>query len=87
MASQFYWRAGSLLGDNPTKIKNWATAAHFQIIHGVALLAFSSIPPAVRRIRPAAQPLILGGTFMFSGTMYLLTLNKEKFRSFGPVTP
>ncbi|KAI8639893.1 hypothetical protein BD408DRAFT_371002 [Parasitella parasitica] len=106
MASQFYWRAGSLLGasgialgafgahglvkvvgDNPTKIKNWATAAHFQIIHGVALLALSSIPPTVRRIHPVAQPLILGGTVMFSVTIYLLTLDREKFRSLGPITP
>ncbi|GAN09643.1 DUF423-domain-containing protein [Mucor ambiguus] len=106
MASQFYWRAGSILGasgialgaygahglskvvgDNPTKIKNWATAAHFQIIHGVALLALASIPPSVRRIHPIAKPLILGGTLMFSGSMYLLTLDREKFRSIGITTP
>lgn len=63
-------------------------AAEFQIIHGVALLAISSIPLSVRRIHPAAQPLILSGTLMFSGTIYLLTLQRERFgRVLGPVTP
>jgi uncharacterized membrane protein YgdD (TMEM256/DUF423 family) len=62
-------------------------AAEFQIIHGVALLALSSIPPSVRRVHPAASPLILSGTIMFSGTIYLLTLQREKFRALGPVTP
>jgi uncharacterized membrane protein YgdD (TMEM256/DUF423 family) len=68
-------------------IQNWNTAAHYQIIQGVALLAISSIPTSVRRIHPAAQPLIMGGTIMFSGTIYLLTLKREKFRALGPVTP
>lgn len=68
-------------------LKNWTMAAEFQIIHGVALLALSSIPPSVRRIHPAASPLILGGTVLFSGTIYLLTLQREKFRFLGPITP
>ncbi|KAI8983543.1 hypothetical protein BDB01DRAFT_722888 [Pilobolus umbonatus] len=106
MVSQFYWKAGSLLGlsgivcsaygshglakivgDNPTKLKNWATASEFQMIQAVALLAISSIPSTVRRIHPAAAPLILGGTLMFSGTIYLLTLQRDRFRVLGPVTP
>jgi uncharacterized membrane protein YgdD (TMEM256/DUF423 family) len=62
-------------------------AAEFQLIHGVALLALSSIPPTVRRVHPSAQPLILGGTIMFSGSIYLLTLQRDKFRALGPVTP
>lgn len=62
-------------------------ASEFQLIHGVALLALSSVPPSVRRIHPAASPLILGGTLAFSGTIYLLTLNRDKFRALGPVTP
>ncbi|KAI8888572.1 DUF423-domain-containing protein [Backusella circina FSU 941] len=106
MNSQFFWRAGSILGatglglgafgahglvkvvgDNPKKLKNWETAAHFQLIHGVTLLALSSIPKTVRRIHPAAAPLMLTGTAMFSGSIYLLTLDVDKFRSLGPVTP
>ncbi|ORE22052.1 uncharacterized protein RHIMIDRAFT_184916, partial [Rhizopus microsporus ATCC 52813] len=76
-----------VVGNDETKLKNWNTAAHYQIIQGVALLAISSIPTSVRRIHPAAQPLIMGGTIMFSGTIYLLTLKREKFRALGPVTP
>lgn len=68
------------------RFKNWATAAQFQIIHGVALLALASIPPSVRRIHPIAKPLILGGTLMFSGSMYLLTLD-QKFRPIALATP
>ncbi|KAI9481620.1 MAG: hypothetical protein EXX96DRAFT_567408 [Benjaminiella poitrasii] len=106
MSSQFFWRAGSILGatglalgaygshglvnivgDNPTKLKNWATASHFQIIHGVTLLMLSSIPPSVRRIHPASKPLILTGTILFSGTIYLLTLQRERFRGIALLTP
>ncbi|KAI8381083.1 uncharacterized protein BYT42DRAFT_545034 [Radiomyces spectabilis] len=106
MASNFYWKAGSVLGltalalgafgahglakhvnNDQTKIRNWTMAAEFQLMHGVALLALSSIPSTVRRIHPAASPLILGGTIMFSGTIYLLTLKREQFRALGPVTP
>ncbi|KAI7898718.1 uncharacterized protein BX663DRAFT_489826 [Cokeromyces recurvatus] len=99
MNSQFYWKAGSILGaygahglvkvvgDNPTKLRNWATASNFQIIHGVALLALSSIPPSVRQIHPAAKPLILTGTILFSGTVYLLTLQRERFSSINLCAP
>ena len=69
------------------RCKNWATAAHFQIIHGVALLALASVPPSVRRIHPIAKPLILGGTVVFSGSIYLLTLDRDRFRFLGPSTP
>ncbi|KAI7896102.1 uncharacterized protein EV154DRAFT_280398 [Mucor mucedo] len=103
MASQFYWRAGSILGasglalgafgahglvkvvgDNPKKLKNWAMAAEFQIIQGVTLLVLSSVPASVRRIHPAAAPLILGGTVMFSGAIYMSTLDRNKFHLLPP---
>jgi uncharacterized membrane protein YgdD (TMEM256/DUF423 family) len=67
--------------------KNWSTASHFQIINSVVLLVLSSIPSNVRRVHPAACPLILSGTFMFSGTIYLLTVKRDQFRFLGPVTP
>ncbi|KAL1930741.1 hypothetical protein VTP01DRAFT_10903 [Rhizomucor pusillus] len=75
------------VGNDLTKTRNWLLASEFQLIHGVALLCISSIPPSVRRIHPAAAPLILGGTVAFSGTIYLLTLKRESFRALGPVTP
>lgn len=62
-------------------------AAQYQLIHGVALVALAAVPPTVKRIHPAALPLMLGGTLMFSGTIYLLTLKRDTFRALGPVTP
>lgn len=62
-------------------------AAQYQIIHGVTLVALSAVAPSVKRIHPAAMPLMLGGTLMFSGSIYLLTLNRDSFRALGPVTP
>lgn len=59
-------------------------AAEFQIIQGVTLLVLSSIPTSVRRIHPAAAPLILGGTIMFSGAIYLSTLERNKFHLVTP---
>lgn len=55
-------------------------------MHGVALLVLSSVGQ-VRKVHPFASPLILGGTIAFSGTIYLLTLNRDTFRPLGPVTP
>ncbi|KAJ2958069.1 hypothetical protein NQZ79_g6302 [Umbelopsis isabellina] len=66
------------------KIKNWEMAAHYQILHGLALLVVSSVP---RVINPYAAPLMLSGSIAFSGTIYALTLNREQFRFLGPVTP
>ncbi|KAI9276374.1 hypothetical protein BY458DRAFT_505701 [Sporodiniella umbellata] len=76
-----------VVDNNANKVKNWSTATHYQMIQAVTLLALSSVPGSVRRIHPAAQPLILGGTLMFSGSIYLLTLKTDTFRWLGPVTP
>ncbi|ORZ05861.1 hypothetical protein BCR42DRAFT_384417 [Absidia repens] len=70
-----------------TKIRNWGMAAEFQLLNAVTLLVLSSVPPSVRRIHPAAMPCILAGTLAFSGSIYLLTLNRDQFRPLGPVTP
>ncbi|KAI8141668.1 hypothetical protein BJV82DRAFT_518304 [Fennellomyces sp. T-0311] len=75
------------VGDDAAKLKSWGTASQYQLVHAIALLSLSSISPAVRRIHPAAAPLMLGGTLAFSGSIYLLVLNRETFRPLGPVTP
>lgn len=62
-------------------------AAQYQLIHSVALVALSSIPTSVKRLHRLALPLLFGGTIMFSGTIYLLTLKRETFRLLGPITP
>jgi uncharacterized membrane protein YgdD (TMEM256/DUF423 family) len=49
------------------------------MVHSVALL--------VARNNPAAGALFTAGITMFSGSLYALTLDPERFRFLGPVTP
>jgi len=67
----------------PRRIANWATAAHYQLVHSVAILLSSSFAPQNR----LAPSLFVAGVTMFSGSIYLLVLDPERFRSIGPVTP
>ncbi|CAE6457391.1 unnamed protein product [Rhizoctonia solani] len=69
----------------PAQIDSWRTASHYVTINGVALLAISQHPKfSTHRF---AGPAIALGTALFSGSIYLLILNKEKFKFMGPVTP
>ncbi|OTA64125.1 DUF423-domain-containing protein [Hypoxylon sp. EC38] len=70
---------------DPARLANWATAAHYQLIHSVALLvAASRSPPAPN---PVAGWLFASGMTLFSGSLYLLVLDPGRFRFLGPVTP
>ncbi|KAK5942539.1 hypothetical protein PMZ80_005104 [Knufia obscura] len=70
---------------DPARITNWSTAAQYQLIHSVALLATSlALPQRTARI-PGA--LWVAGMTMFSGSIYLLVLDPVRFRALGPVTP
>ncbi|KAK4184210.1 hypothetical protein QBC35DRAFT_517722 [Podospora australis] len=65
---------------DPTKLGNWQTAAHYHMIHSVAILLASG--------NPVAAGLFTAGITMFSGSLYTMTLDTErKFRFLGPVTP
>ncbi|KAK4233350.1 hypothetical protein C8A03DRAFT_19564 [Achaetomium macrosporum] len=63
----------------PQKLANWSTAAQYQLIHSVALLVASN--------NPVAGTLFTAGMTMFSGSLYVLTLDTERFRFLGPITP
>ncbi|RIA88724.1 hypothetical protein C1645_774204 [Glomus cerebriforme] len=70
------------------RVKNWQIATNYQIIHSIALLVLSSVNnPKTGKPATLAGGLILAGTTMFSGTIYLLVLNKDRFKFLGPVTP
>jgi uncharacterized membrane protein YgdD (TMEM256/DUF423 family) len=58
---------------DPHLLKNWETAAHYQLIHSVVLLA----TPMCRR-PGLAGGLITTGTLLFSGSLYAMTLTGEK---------
>ena len=70
---------------DPARLTNWSTAAQYQLVHSVALLATSvALPYKVQRV-PAV--LFLAGMTMFSGSIYLLVLDPQRFKALGPVTP
>ncbi|KAF1320912.1 putative small membrane protein, partial [Globisporangium splendens] len=61
-------------------LKNWETAAHYQLLHSVVLLA----APFAKR--PAlAGGLLATGTLLFSGSLYTMVLTDN--RKLGAVTP
>ncbi|ETI41056.1 hypothetical protein F441_13636 [Phytophthora nicotianae CJ01A1] len=65
---------------DPHLLKNWETAAHYQLVHSVVLLA----TPMCRR-PGLAGGLITTGTLLFSGSLYAMTLTQQK--KLGMVTP
>lgn len=70
---------------DPARIANWSTASQYQLIHSVALLATSlALPQRANRV-PGA--LWVAGMTMFSGSIYLLVLDPQRFKALGPVTP
>ncbi|KAI1650017.1 hypothetical protein F4815DRAFT_441950 [Daldinia loculata] len=66
---------------DPTKVANWATAAHYQLVHSVALLVAAQVQ------NPISGVLFTTGMTFFSGSLYLLVLDPARFRFLGPVTP
>ncbi|KAF2018562.1 DUF423-domain-containing protein [Aaosphaeria arxii CBS 175.79] len=68
---------------DPQRIANWGTAAQYQLMHSVALTFASAIAPQ----NTIAMSLFTAGMTMFSGSLYLLTLDPQRFKWMGPVTP
>ena len=68
----------------------WKTAAHYQLIHALALLALGlacvCFPPLrLRRTLVWVQGCWLAGSLLFSGSLYLLVLTGST--SLGVITP
>lgn len=53
------------------------------MLHSIAMLATAGFAPRNK----LAAGLFAAGITMFSGSIYLLVLNPEKFKMMGPVTP
>ncbi|KAH7027635.1 DUF423-domain-containing protein [Microdochium trichocladiopsis] len=68
---------------DPAKIASFATAAHYQLVHSVALLVASQAAPH----NTVAGGLFTAGMTMFSGSIYALVVDPARFRFLGPVTP
>ncbi|TVY46257.1 UPF0382 membrane protein [Lachnellula occidentalis] len=68
---------------DPSRIANWNTAAHYQLIHSGVLLLTTAVAPK----NTLAAGLLVAGMTMFSGSIYLLVLDPQRFKFLGPVTP
>ncbi|TVY21118.1 UPF0382 membrane protein [Lachnellula arida] len=68
---------------DPSRIANWNTAAHYQLIHSCVLLLSTAVAPK----NTLAAGLLVAGMTMFSGSIYLLVLDPQRFKVLGPVTP
>lgn len=71
---------------SPTMLETFETGVRYQMYHGLGLLALAwaiSRWPE-RRLMPAAW-LLLAGTVVFSGSLYLLVLTGARW--FGAITP
>ncbi|KAI0126616.1 hypothetical protein BJ170DRAFT_582446 [Xylariales sp. AK1849] len=71
---------------DPQRLQSWGTAAQYQLIHSVATLVVASLAPQTRATKWAGG-LFIAGMTMFSGSIYLLTLDPQRFKVMGPVTP
>ncbi|KAF9741050.1 hypothetical protein PMIN01_00589 [Paraphaeosphaeria minitans] len=68
---------------DPQRITNWSTAAQYQLVHS-AVLTFASV---VAPQNTLAMGLFTAGMTMFSGSIYLLVLDPQRWKFLGPVTP
>ncbi|KDQ20820.1 hypothetical protein BOTBODRAFT_101216 [Botryobasidium botryosum FD-172 SS1] len=70
---------------DPGQLQAWHTAANYAIFNGIALFAISLHPRfAAHRF---AGPAIAAGGLVFSSSIFVLTLNRDRFRFLGPITP
>ena len=72
----------------PDRLAVFETAARYQMYHALALLAVAwatSALPAGASLAAAAGWLFVAGTFVFSGSLYLLALGGPRW--LGAITP
>ncbi|KAK7064141.1 DUF423-domain-containing protein [Favolaschia claudopus] len=72
-------------GVSADSIASFQTASHYAVFNGLALLVLSLHPRfSVHRF---SGPAIAAGTFLFSGSIWALVLDRERFKFMGPITP
>ena len=67
------------------QVASWSTAAHYHLLHSAVLLALALYAASSGRQITLPAGLILAGTVLFSGSIYLLVLTPMRW--LGPVTP
>jgi len=79
---------GHALSDylSPERMQTWQTAARYQIVHAVALIAIAAaLEHRTTRAIAAAGWLFVIGTVLFSGSLYVFVLTG--MRLLGAITP
>ena len=71
--------AHALSGIEPKLLKTWETAAHYHLVHSVAIIV------AGQAKHSTAAALLTAGTVILSGSLYALVLTGQ--RKLGAVTP
>ncbi len=67
------------------QLSSWSTATDYHLLHSVVLLALALFARASGKEIGWPAGLILAGTVLFSGSIYLLILTHQRW--LGPVTP
>lgn len=71
---------------NADQLLSWETGVRYQMFHALALLAVGLLIDRGFPLRPTLA-LFTAGTFLFSGSIYLLSLEIGPRAFLGPVTP
>jgi len=66
---------------DPYLLDVWSKAVLYHVVHAFGLLAVAQAPVPT----PAAGHAFLGGTLLFSGSLYVMTLTNKRW--LGAVTP
>jgi len=69
----------------PAMLEVFETGVRYQMYHGLGLLALSALPAFQGEQRGRAPALLLAGTVVFSGSLYLLSFSGVRW--LGAVTP
>lgn len=68
-----------------SQLATWSTAAHYHLVHSLALLALGLYAQATARPVSLPAALFLAGVVLFSGSLYGLVLTGQRW--LGPITP
>ena len=74
----------------PESLHAYETAAHYQLLHAIALLAVVALPTMFTKYFKPIAYLFMIGIILFSGSIYILVLGDAlKFNATwaGPITP
>lgn len=74
----------------PESLHAYETAAHYQLLHAIALLAIVALPTMFTHYFKTIALLFITGIILFSGSIYILVLGDYlKFDATwaGPITP